>query len=240
MGDAGEAQWDTIRLQRGDMLLMAATSRHHGMPALPDSQDGLQGALFNLWTPDPGHRNKQPNTTRLDPPSRGLGRCWEFVQLGFPSVNQVLWVGKGVVVRVGLWEGGAAQALFAVAPEAVPAGPPHLPLAPHLPLPLRPELRSRRHGDRRAEHPLLRGDYAPHRDLQGDNVHAESEIHFAMSGSAPPMRPTTLWHLLNTVPAWRSPKCTKAGAWSITCPCDCKVCLLVCLPPALPNWKKLP
>ena len=30
------------------MLMMVATSRHHGMPALPDSKDGLQGALFNL------------------------------------------------------------------------------------------------------------------------------------------------------------------------------------------------
>ena len=30
----------------------------------------------------------------------------------------------GVVGRVGLWEVGAAQALFADAPEVVPAGPP--------------------------------------------------------------------------------------------------------------------
>ena len=41
LGDAGEARWDTIQLQRGDMLLMAATSRHHGLPALPDPKDGL-------------------------------------------------------------------------------------------------------------------------------------------------------------------------------------------------------
>ena len=54
---------------------------------------------------------------------------------------------------------------------------------------------------------------------KGDNVDAESEIHFANSGVALPVRPTTLWHLGN-------PKCTKAGAWSIICPCDCKVCPL--------------
>ena len=41
LGEAGEARWDTIELQRGDMLLMVATSRHHGLPALPDSKDGL-------------------------------------------------------------------------------------------------------------------------------------------------------------------------------------------------------
>ena len=62
-----------------------------------------------------------------------------------------------------------------------------------------------------------------------DNVDAEPEIHFAMSGVAPPVRPTTLWHVANTAAAGRSARCSKAGAWSITCPCDCKVCLLVCL-----------
>ena len=73
---------------------------------------------------------------------------------------------------------------------------------------------------------------------KGDNVDAESEIHFAMTGIAPPERPTTLWHLVNTVPTWRSPKCAKTGAWSITCPCECKVCLLVCLLCLLANWTK--
>ena len=131
-------------------------------------------------------------------------------------MDQVLWVGKGAVGRVGLWEGGAAQALFADAPEAVPAGPPTCPF-----------------------HPTCLSRSAPASDLavievgeqctlffvgsvhqievgKGDNVDAESEIHFAMSGVAPPVRPTTLWHLVNTAPACRSPKCSKAGAWSIT------------------------
>ena len=35
LGEAGEARWETIQLQRGDMLLMVATSRHHGMRAPP-------------------------------------------------------------------------------------------------------------------------------------------------------------------------------------------------------------
>ena len=49
------------------MLLMVATSCHHGLLALSDSKDGLQGALFNLWTPDAKHHHHQPNTTHLDP-----------------------------------------------------------------------------------------------------------------------------------------------------------------------------
>ena len=71
---------------------------------------------------------------------------------------------------------------------------------------------------------------------KGDNANAESEIHFAMTGIAPPERPNTPWHLVNTAPAWRAPKCAKTGAWSITCPRECKVCLLVCLLCLLANW----
>ena len=132
MGHAGEARWDTVQLQRGGMLMMVATSRHHGMTVLPDSKDRLQGALFNLWTPDGKHRHHQPNTTHLNPPlsnealavggSCPVGTC--------PTVHQVLWVGQRVVGRVGLWEGGAAQALFADTHEAVPASPCTYPFHP--------------------------------------------------------------------------------------------------------------
>ena len=231
LGEAGEARWDTIQLHRGDMLLMVATSRHHGLPAHPDSKDGLQGASFNLWTPDPRHKHHQANTTHLDaiPPKEALDVAGDLSSWDLPSVDQVLWVGKGAVARVGLWEGEAAQALFADAPQTLPAGPPTCPF-----------------------HPTFISRSAPAADLavievgpqcmlfflgsvhqlevvKGGDVDAESEIHFALSGIAPPGRPTTLWHLVNTVPAWRSPKCARTGAWSITCPCDCKVCLLVCL-----------
>ena len=81
LGEAGEARRDTIQLYRGDMLLMVATSRHHGLPTLPDSEDGLQGDFFNLWTPHPRHRHQQPNTTHPDhtPPTKSpwplLGIC---------------------------------------------------------------------------------------------------------------------------------------------------------------------
>ena len=46
--EAGEVRWDTIELHRGDMLLMVATTRHHGLPAPEGARDGLQGAPFNL------------------------------------------------------------------------------------------------------------------------------------------------------------------------------------------------
>ena len=119
LGEAGEARRDTVELHRGDMLLMVATSRHHGLPALPDSKDGLQGALFNLWTPDPRHKHHQANTTHLDatPPKEALNVAGDLSSWDFSSLDQVLWVGKGAVGRVGLWEGDAAEALFADPPS---------------------------------------------------------------------------------------------------------------------------
>ena len=179
-----------------------------------------------------------PRTWTPPPPKEALNVPGDLFSWEFPSVDQVLLVGKGAVGRLGLWEGDAAQALFADPPEAVPAGPPTCPF-----------------------HPTFLCRSAPASDLavievgeqcmlffvgsvhqlevwKGDNADAESEIHFAMSGVAPPGRPTTLWHLANAAPAWRSPKCAKAGAWAITCPCECKVCLLVCFLFLLANRTK--
>ena len=57
LGEAGEARWDTIQLQRGGVPVMVASSRQHGLPAPPVAKDGLQGALFNLCPPDRGLRH---------------------------------------------------------------------------------------------------------------------------------------------------------------------------------------
>ena len=237
LGEAGVARWDTVALQRGDMLLMVATSRHHGLRALPDSKDGLQGALFHLWIPDRAHKYHQPNTTHLyPPPKEALEVAEDLSSWDFPCVDQVLWVGKGAVGRVGLWEGDAAQALFADPPESVPAGPPTCPFHPTFLSRSAPasDLAVIEVGEQCML--FFVGSVHPLEVCKGDNADAESEIHFAMTGIAPPERPTTLWHLAHTAPAWRSPKCAKTGAWSITCPRECKVCLLMCLLGLLANW----
>ena len=219
---------------------MVATSRHHGLPALPDSKDGLQGALFNLWTPDRAHKHHQPNTTHPDPtlPKEALDVARDLSSWDFPRVDQVLLVGKGAVGRVGLWEGDAAHALFANPPESVPAVPPTCPFHPTFlsRLALASDLAVIEVG----EQCMLFFVGSVHQlwVSKGGNAEAESEIHFAMTGIAPPERPTTLWHLANTAPAWRSPKCAKSGAWGITCPCECKVYLLVCLLCLVENWTK--
>ena len=58
----------------------------------------------------------------------------------------------------------------------------------------------------------------------------------------PPVQPTTLWHPRNTAAAWQSPRCTRAGAWSIRCPCDCEVCPLcnsACFPTSATKLQKV-
>ena len=243
LGEAGEARWDTIRLQRGDMLLMVATSRHHGLRALPNAKDGLQGAFFDLLSPDPRHRHHHPNTMHLDPPPPPR-RPWLLLGI-CPAGSSLAWTrfcrwGRGWLGGWGCGRGVLPRLSSPTPPtrsrSALPRAP-SPPLTPSSPAP--PRIRSCRHGDCRPEHAPICGESAPDIEIcKGDNVDAESEIHFAMSGVAPPVRSTTLWHLVNSAPAWRSPRCSKARAWSITCPCDCKVCLLVCLLSLLANWTK--
>ena len=49
LGEVAEVRWDTIELHRGDILLMVATSRHCGMPALPGSRLKIKSALVSAW-----------------------------------------------------------------------------------------------------------------------------------------------------------------------------------------------
>ena len=92
---------------------------------LPGARDGLQGALFNLRTPDAKHRHHLPNATHLDPtpPLESSAIVGDLSSWDSPSVDQVLCLGKGGTRRVGLWKGDASEALFADAPEVPSSGP---------------------------------------------------------------------------------------------------------------------
>ena len=188
LGDAGEASLDTIQRRRGDMLLMLACNRHHGMPALPGARDGLQGAPFNLWTPDAKHRHHQPNTTQLDPnpPLEALAVAGNLSSWDRPSVEQVLWLGTGAVATVGLWERDAAQALFTDAPEVAPSAPPTFPyhgtfLSRCAPADVLAVMEV-------AEHLVLFFAGLVHQleVTKEGSVYAEQKIHFAISSFAPP------------------------------------------------------
>ena len=63
-GECRDAVWDTVSLNPGDVLVMAATCRHHGV----DAADGqpFQAALFNLWTPDAARKFAPKNVVFED------------------------------------------------------------------------------------------------------------------------------------------------------------------------------
>ena len=116
------------------MLLMVATSRHHGMPALPGTQDWLQGALFNLWTPEAKHRHHPPTTTHLDPPPPS--RPWPL--LGISPAGRAQRGPSVVGGERGSWEdgivgGGRCPCPLRRHPRRGPGLPPNLPLPLHLP-----------------------------------------------------------------------------------------------------------
>ena len=87
----------------------------------------------------------------------------------------------GVVGRVGLWEVGAAQALFADAPEAAPAGPPTCPFHPTF------LSRSDLAVMEIAEQSILIFVGSMHQIeiCKGDNVDAESETHLPCQALPP-------------------------------------------------------
>ena len=86
LGGAGQARWDTIQLQRGGMLLMVATSRHHGLPALPDANDGLQEAFLTLGPPTPGTATSSPTPRTWTPAPRRRPQSVDF-RNAFPTMS---------------------------------------------------------------------------------------------------------------------------------------------------------
>ena len=126
-------------------------------------------------------------------------------------------MGNGAVGRVGFWETLPKPSSRTPPTRSQPPPPP--PTCPYHPTFLSPTAPATHLAVMEvAEHSVLFfvGDAQQIEITKEDNVNAESEIRFAISGVAPPGRPTMLWHMLNTAPAWRPPKCTNARAWSMT------------------------
>ena len=147
---------------------------------------GCSGLFLTCGPPTPSTATTSPTPRTWTTPYEALAVAGDLFSWDLPCVDQVLWVGKGVAGRVGLWEGGAAEALFADAPEAVPAGPPTCPFHPTFLSRSAP--RSNLAVMEIAEQIILFFVGTVHQVeiCKGDNVDAESEIHFAMSGVAPP------------------------------------------------------
>ena len=54
----------------------------------------------------------------------------------------------------------------------------------------------------------------------------DAEVTWALGAILPPTRPAPAWRLLHAEPAWKRAKESKKGTWTVTCPCECEVCIV--------------
>ena len=224
LGEATEERWDEVLLEQGGVLVMVSTARHHGLPSPPGQK--MQGALFTQWTPNRRRSGVQPNTTHPDPPTPlELKDCLGLLELGvgedMPTFGQLLLLGVGLVARVGLASRHVMDDVFSH-PEVQP-GPP---VCTHRPL----FLSCSAHGIspvtvREGEILLWNGAYEME-VVKADSMDGDAEVTWALGATLPPTRPAPARRLLHAVPEWKRAKESKKGTWTVTCPCECEVCIV--------------
>ena len=126
-----------------------------------------------------------------------------------------------------MWEGDAAQALFAGAPEVPSSSPTTCPYHPTLFS--RSALVDVLSVLEVAEHSVLFFAGMVHQlNVTKEGTVDEGEvINFAISGVLPPPRQAhQLWHLGDSAQPGEAATARTPGPWSSCCPCDCKVCPL--------------
>ena len=65
--------------------------------------------------------------------------------------------------------------------------------------------------------------------MKGDSTDADVEVTWALGATLPappPLRPAPAWQLLHVVPEWKRAKEGKKGTWTVTCLCECEVCIV--------------
>ena len=134
----------------------------------PTPRMGCRGLFLTCGPPTPDTKTTRPtpHTWTPTPPRRPwtlLGICPAGAA---PAWTRCCGWGRG---RLGGWGCGRGRGPGPLRrpPPHGPGRPPHLPLPPHLHLPVGPGLRPRRHRGRQAVHAVLRGQRAPAGGLQG-------------------------------------------------------------------------
>ena len=178
------------------------------------------------WTPDGRHSGVKPNTTHLDPPlplevkdCLGLldGEGGEDV----PIFGQLLLLGVGLEARVGLAIPDMVEDIFS--PPEVEPGPP---VCTHHPLFL-----SRSAHDispvivHAGEILMWNGAYEME-VVKGDSTDGDVEVTWALGATLPPTRLAPASQLLRAVREWKRAKESQKGTWTVTCPCECEVCIV--------------
>ena len=62
--------------------------------------------------------------------------------------------------------------------------------------------------------------------VKGDSTDGDGEVTWALGATLPPTCPAPAWYLLHAVPEWKRAKESKKGTWTVTCPCECEVCIV--------------
>ena len=63
--------------------------------------------------------------------------------------------------------------------------------------------------------------------VKGDSTDGDVEVTWALGATLPLGRPVPAWQLLHAMPAWKRAKESKRGTWTVTCPCECQVCIVL-------------
>ena len=138
-----------------------------------------------------------------------------------PTFGQLLLLGVGLEARVGLGSRDVVEDVFS--PPEVQPGPP---VCTHHPL----FLSRSAHGIspvtvREGEILLWNGAYEM-KVVKADWTDGDAEVTWALGATLPPTRPAPAWQLLHAVPEWKRAKESKKGTWTVTCPCECEVCIV--------------
>ena len=204
---------------------MVSTARHHGLPSTPGQE--MQGALFTQWIPDQRHSGVKPNTTHVDPPTPlELKDCLGLLGWGgegedVATFGQLLLLGVGLEARVGLANRDVVDDVFS--PPEVQPGPP---VCTHHPLFLSRSAHGISPLTVREEEILLWNGAYEMEVVQADSTDGDAEVMWALGATLPPTRPAPAWRLLHAVPEWKRAKESKKGTWTVTCPCECEVCIV--------------
>ena len=138
-----------------------------------------------------------------------------------PTFGQLLLLGVGLEARVGLANRDVVDDVFSP-PEVQPVPP----VCTHHAM----FLSRSAHGIspvtvREGEILLWNGAYEME-VVKADSTDGDAEVTWALGATLPPTRPAPAWRLLHAVPEWERAKEYKKGTWTVTCPCECEVCIV--------------
>ena len=63
--------------------------------------------------------------------------------------------------------------------------------------------------------------------VKGDSTDGDKEVTRALGATLSPTCPAPAWQLLHAVPEWKRAKESKKGTCTVTCPCECEVCIVL-------------